>query len=194
MARYGKEHKVATRRRIVDAAGRRLKQDGIDGSGVATLMADAGLTNGAFYAHFSSKEDLVANTIAAQLDAQRDRYADLVRDRDGVEQLVREYLSPEHRDHPSEGCPAAALLDEIGRCAEPVRRAYTEGTLAIVDDLAGHLAPEDPASARGAVLGVFAMMFGTLQVARALTDPELADEVLERGVQNALTLLGGVGS
>jgi TetR/AcrR family transcriptional regulator, transcriptional repressor for nem operon len=73
MARYGKDHKQATRRRIVAAAGRRLKRDGIDGSGVATLMADAGLTNGAFYAHFDSKEDLVASTVADQLREQRER-------------------------------------------------------------------------------------------------------------------------
>ena len=72
MARYGKEHKEATRRRIVEAAGRRFKRDGIDGSGIATLMADAGLTNGAFYAHFDSKEDLVATTVADQLREQRE--------------------------------------------------------------------------------------------------------------------------
>ena len=75
MARYGKDHKQATRRRIIEAAGRRLKRDGIDGSGVATLMADAGLTNGAFYAHFDSKEDLVASTVADQLREQRERTA-----------------------------------------------------------------------------------------------------------------------
>jgi TetR/AcrR family transcriptional repressor of nem operon len=64
VARYGKEHKQATRQRIIEAAGQRFKQDGIDGSGIAALMADAGLTNGAFYAHFASKEDLVASVIA----------------------------------------------------------------------------------------------------------------------------------
>ena len=76
MARYGKEHKEATRRRIVEAAGRRFKRDGIDGSGIATLMADAGLTNGAFYAHFDSKDDLVATTVADQLREQRESYWD----------------------------------------------------------------------------------------------------------------------
>ena len=88
MARYGKDHKQATRRRIVEAAGRRLKRDGIDGSGVATLMADAGLTNGAFYAHFDSKEDLVANALADQLREQRERFS-----RMPLEQIVRGYLS-----------------------------------------------------------------------------------------------------
>jgi TetR/AcrR family transcriptional regulator, transcriptional repressor for nem operon len=67
VARYGNQLKEATRRRIVETVGRRLKADGIDGSGVATLMADAGLTNGAFYAHFTSKEDPVAAAVAGQL-------------------------------------------------------------------------------------------------------------------------------
>jgi TetR/AcrR family transcriptional regulator, transcriptional repressor for nem operon len=187
--RYGKEHKQATRQRIVEASGRRFKQDGIDGSGISTLMADAGLTNGAFYAHFSSKEDLVATTVADQLRAQRERYAVQVRDSAGVEELVREYLSPEHRDNPSEGCPSAALLDEIGRCSKRTKQAYTEGTLAIVDDLAARLAPDDPASVRGTLLSVFALMFGTLQVSRAMADRALADEVLEQGVRDALMLL-----
>ena len=59
VARYDREHKEATRQRIVETAGRRFKKDGFDGSGIATLMADAGLTNGAFYAHFESKDDLI---------------------------------------------------------------------------------------------------------------------------------------
>src|ERR1041384_5125964 len=65
--RYGKDQKQATRQRILEAAGRRFKADGIDGAGVAAVMSDAGLTNGAFYGHFTSKEDLVAKVLAAQL-------------------------------------------------------------------------------------------------------------------------------
>src|SRR5256884_4230274 len=118
MARYGKEHKQATRRRIIETAGSRLKRDGIDGSGVATLMADAGLTNGAFYAHFASKDDLVAAAIGEQLGQQRERYRAEIAGRAGLEHLVREYLSVEHRDNPADGCPSAALLDEIGRCSD----------------------------------------------------------------------------
>ena len=142
MARYGKEHKEATRRRIVEAAGRRFKRDGIDGSGIATLMADAGLTNGAFYAHFDSKEDLVATAVADQLREQRESYWQ--RPGAGVEQLVREYLSVRHRDDPEHGCPSAALLDEIGRCRASTKQAYTEGVLGIADEIAARLAPDDP--------------------------------------------------
>jgi TetR/AcrR family transcriptional regulator, transcriptional repressor for nem operon len=190
VVRYGKEHKQATRQRIIETAGRRFKRDGIDGSGIATLMADAGLTNGAFYAHFTSKDDLVATAVADQLREQRASVSAQAPDRAGVEQYVRAYLSAEHRDNPEDGCPSAALLDEIGRGTDATKRAYTDGLLAVIDDTAARLAPDDPQSARVTTLSVFALMAGTLQLSRALSDRQLADEVLEQGIQNALTLLG----
>ena len=188
MARYGKDHKQATRRRIIDVAGRRLKRDGIEGSGIATLMADAGLTNGAFYAHFDSKEDLIANTLAEQLREQRESFSTM-----SIEQIVRSYLSVEHRDNPEVGCPSAALLDEIGRSTDTTKRAYTDGLLGVIDDVAARLAPENPRSARLKTLSAFALMVGTLQVSRALADRQLASEVLEQGIRNALALLGAEG-
>ena len=190
MVRYGNEHKQATRRRIIEAAGRRLKRDGIDGSGIATLMADAGLTNGAFYAHFESKEDLVASAVAEQLHEQRESFSAQPPDRAGLEKIVREYLSVEHRDNPEGGCASAALLDEIGRSTDTVKRVYTDGLLVEVDDIAARLVPDDPQSARANTLSVFALMVGTLQLSRALADRQLADEVLEHGIQNALALVG----
>jgi TetR/AcrR family transcriptional repressor of nem operon len=190
MARYGKEHKEATRRRILSTAAERFKRDGIDGSGIAALMADAGLTNGAFYAHFSSKDDLVTATVGEQLRDQGAQYRADIGDRADVEQMVRGYLSIEHRDNPALGCPSAALLDELGRCSDPTKRAYTDGMMAIVDHVAAVLAPDDPASARVKVLSVWAMLFGTLQLSRALTDRELADAVLLEGADNACALLG----
>src|SRR5689334_18188188 len=105
MARYAKEHKHETRQRIIDTAGHRFKQDGIDGSGVATLMADAGLTNGAFYAHFESKDDLVAHAVAEELRAQHAVLSALPPGKKSLEAFVVEYLSPEHRDGRAEGCP-----------------------------------------------------------------------------------------
>ena len=190
MARYAKDHKQATRQRIIEAAGSRLKRDGIDGSGIATLMADAGLTNGAFYAHFESKDDLVAQTVAEQLRGQRQRFRALPPGRAGLEQLIRAYLSVEHRDNPDGGCPSAALLDEIGRSTGTTRRAYTDGLVSVIDDLAARLPSNDPDQSRVQALSVFALLVGTLQVSRALADRQLADDVLEQGIQNALALLG----
>jgi len=84
-----------------------------------------------------------------------------------------------------DGCPSAALLDEIGRCTDATKQAYTDGVLVIVDDIAARLAPDDPRSARVKTLSVFAMMVGTLQLSRALADQQLADQVLEEGIQNS---------
>jgi TetR/AcrR family transcriptional regulator, transcriptional repressor for nem operon len=189
VVRYGKEHKQATRQRILDTAGRRFKTDGIDGSGVATLMADAGLTNGAFYAHFSSKEDLVANVVADQLSSQARGISELPPGRAGLETFLRYYLSAQHRDDPGDGCPVAALLDEIGRCPTAAKDALTEGVKVIVGEIAAHLAPRNPPSAFGKALALYTMSVGTLQLSRALSDQQLADEVLEQGLENALALL-----
>jgi TetR/AcrR family transcriptional regulator, transcriptional repressor for nem operon len=189
VARYDKQHKQATRQRIVEAAGRRFKQDGIDGAGVATLMSDAGLTNGAFYAHFNSKEDLVANVLADQLRAQGQSLDAQDSDRAGLEAFIRSYLSPEHRDQFADGCPSAALLDEIGRRPTATKQVFTDELLDIIDDIASRLDLTDAEAARTDALTLFGLMVGTLQLARALTDRSLSDRLLARGVETALKLV-----
>lgn len=187
--RYSEDHKQATRRRILEVAGRRFKQDGIDGSGVATVMSDAGLTNGAFYGHFSSKEDLVVNVLADQLRAQRKSFDDQPSDRAGLEAFIRAYLSPEHRDQLADGCPSAALLDEIARRATDTRDVFSAEVMGVVDDIASRLDPTDVDAARADGLTIFGLMVGTLQLARALTDRQLSDQLLARGEETALRLL-----
>ncbi|MEU9663936.1 TetR/AcrR family transcriptional regulator [Streptomyces chartreusis] len=188
MARYPSAHKEVTRQRILEKAGRRFKEDGIDGSGISTLMSDAGLTSGAFYAHFESKNDLVASVVAEELRTQEARYDTMLGSSTSLEDLVREYLSPEHRDHPGSGCPSAALLDEIGRCGDATRQAYTDGAMRVVDKIAAYLIPQNPKSARGLAIGLFTTMVGTLQLSRAISDQELAEEILNIGIDNALAL------
>ncbi len=188
--RYGKDHKQATRQRIVEAAGRRFKQDGIDGAGVATVMSDAGLTNGAFYGHFRSKEDLVANVLADQLRAQRQSFDAQASDRAGLEAFIRSYLSPEHRDQSADGCPSAALIDEIVRRPAATKRVFTDELAATMNDIGSRLDPTDVEAARADALALFGFMLGTLQLARALTDRDLSDQLLARGVETAMKLLG----
>jgi TetR/AcrR family transcriptional regulator, transcriptional repressor for nem operon len=187
--RYGKDQKQATRQRILEAAGRRFKHDGIDGAGVAAVMSDAGLTNGAFYAHFASKEDLVAHVLADQLRAQRNSLDSQPADRAGLEAFIRAYLSPEHRDQCADGCPSAALLDEIARRPTATRQVFTDELMGVVDDIASRLDPTDAEAARTDALTVFGLMVGTLQLARALTDRDLSDQLLARGRETALRLL-----
>jgi TetR/AcrR family transcriptional regulator, transcriptional repressor for nem operon len=187
--RYRKDQKQATRQRILEAAGRRFKQDGIDGAGVATVMSDAGLTNGAFYNHFTSKEDLVANVLADQLRAQRHSLDAEPSARAGLDAFIRSYLSPQHRDQCAEGCPSAALLDEIARRPAATRQVFTDELMRVIDDIASRLDPTDPEAARTDALTLFGLMLGTLQLARALTDRDLSDQLLAHGVETALKLL-----
>ena len=187
--RYGKDQKDATRQRIVEAAGRRFKADGIDGAGVAAVMSDAGLTNGAFYGHFTSKEDLIANVLADQLRAQRDSFDAQASDRAGLEAFIRAYLSPQHRDQCADGCPSAALLDEIGRRPDATKQVFTDELMGVIDDIASRLDPTDAEASRTDALTIFGMMIGTLQLARALTDRDLSNQLLARGVETAVKLL-----
>jgi len=189
MVRYRPEHKQATRERILASAGSRLKTAGIDGAGLSGLMADAGLTNGAFYAHFGSKDELVATVIRAQLTAQRDTIAALPDDLAALAGYIREYLSPTHRDSPADGCPSAALLLDISRAGQAVREAYAAGIEEIVDVVAARLPGRTPDEARAIAVGLITMLVGTLQLARALPDETASTRVLDEGFANAQRLL-----
>lgn len=189
MARYTSDHKSETRKRILEIAGRRLKQDGIDGCGIATIMSDAHLTNGAFYAHFTSKDDLVANVIADQMRRWQEDLRSSPAGRPAIEEFIRGYLSPRHRDHRDTGCPSAALLDEIGRCDKATRRVYTAAMEEFIDIVAERLSPDDPAAARTQALGLITLLVATVQLARAVTDRRLSDDILESGIRNAQILL-----
>jgi TetR/AcrR family transcriptional regulator, transcriptional repressor for nem operon len=185
--RYSNDHKQATRQRILEAAGRRFKQDGIDGAGVAAVMSDAGLTNGAF--HFASKEDLVANVLADQLRAQRQSFDAQPSDREGLEAFIHSYLSPQHRDQYADGCPSAALLDEIARRPAATKPVYTDELRGVIDDIASRLHPTNAEAAQTDALTLFGLMLGTLQIARVLTDRDRSDQLLARGVVTPMKLL-----
>jgi TetR/AcrR family transcriptional regulator, transcriptional repressor for nem operon len=152
------------------------------------VMSDAGLTNGAFYAHFASKEDLVANVLADQLRTQRQNVDAQPSVRAGLEAFIRAYLSPQHRDQSADGCPSAALLDEIVRRPAATRQVFTDELLSTADDIAARLDRTDAEAARTDALTILGFMIGTLQLARALTDRDLSDQLLARGVEMALKL------
>ena len=189
MARYTADHKGETRKRILETAGRRFKRDGIDGSGIAAIMSDAQLTNGAFYAHFKSKDDLVANVVADQMQRWQETLDSPQHGRAVLEEFIRGYLSADHRDHPETGCPSAALLDEIGRCDKITRRTYTKAIQHLIDVVAAHLSPDDPSVAHTPAIGLITGLVASLQLARAVTDRRLSDDILESGIRNAQTLL-----
>jgi AcrR family transcriptional regulator len=184
--RYEKGRRDASRGRIMEVAADRFRGDGIAASGLATIMSDAGLTNGAFYPHFQSKAELVRESVAAAMELQAQQLAEALA-AGGPEMGIAAYLSAEHRDNPGTGCASAALLPEVARQPPDTREVYTERLLVLVRQLAAALPQtRDP---EGAAIGVFATLIGALQLARAVAGTELSDRILAAGADAARTLI-----
>lgn len=184
--RYEKGRKDASRSRIMEVAADRFRADGIAASGLATIMSDAGLTNGAFYPHFQSKAELVRESVVAALEDQSAQMSELIA-AGGPEMAIDAYLSPAHRDNPAEGCASAALLPELARQPPATREAYTDRFLSLVRHVSAALPQtKDP---EGVALGVFATLIGALQLARAVEGTELSDRILAAGAAAARALI-----
>jgi AcrR family transcriptional regulator len=185
--RFDKGHKDETHKRIVEIASTKFREKGVDSVGIAALMAEAGLTHGGFYAHFDSKEALVQEAMNAAFDASRVKYGA------GLETLIRAYLRPAHRDNPGQGCVVATLTPEIARHPEPTRAAYTERLETFLAKIAA-LLPEHlpPQTRQQTAIGILGSMIGTLQMSRAVTNPELSENILKSGINAALSLAEAV--
>jgi AcrR family transcriptional regulator len=186
--RFDKGHKENTRKRIIDVASGRFRKDGVSASGLSGIMAEAGLTNGAFYPHFDSKETLVREALSSALEDQTAQLAQGCEEGIDIEEAIRRYLNLAHIDASEEGCPSAALLPEIGRQPDSTKQAYEQGLLAYLRQLAALLPKPGSRQARQQATAIFGLMVGTLQIARAVSDPSLAQEIIEKGVQAALRL------
>ena len=190
--RYGKGHKDASRQRIMDVASERFRSDGIAASGVAAIMSDAGLTNGAFYPHFKSKAELVRESLAAAMDAQSNLLREIIAE-GGLEAAIAAYLSPEHRDSPETGCTLAALLPELARQPLETRHIYMERFLDAVREMASAL-PVQAEDREAAAIGIYAALIGTLQLARAVNGTSLSDRILTAGADAAREIMSrGLG-
>jgi len=179
--RVTREQAAENRERVLDTAAKLFRERGFDGIGVADLMKSAGLTHGAFYGQFGSKEDLMAQACARAFEESRDNWQ-RVADRasgDPLAALMRAYLSTAHRDHPGEGCVVAALGTEASRQGPALRRAVTEGVGSLVDKLTGLVPGRSKAAKRERALATFAAMVGALVIARAVDDAQLSKEVLQ---------------
>ena len=186
--RFEKGHKAATRHHILEVASKCFRREGVSGAGISGIMGEAGLTNGAFYPHFGSKEELVREAVASALAEQQDRLEESLQAGLDLEGAIRSYLSQAHLEDPGSGCPSAALLPEIARQPVLTRQAYEDGLRSFVSALAA-LLPDagSPAAGRRAT-AIFALMVGTLQFARAVPDIAHAGQILESGVKAALFL------
>jgi TetR/AcrR family transcriptional regulator, transcriptional repressor for nem operon len=186
--RYEKGHKDLTRQRIIDVASGQFRAHGVAAAGLAGIMAEAGLTNGAFYAHFSSKEALVQAVLCNALSRREQMLRAAAESGKGLEALIRDYLSPRHRDDPGHGCPTAAMVAEIARHPKQTRDAFTGKIGAFIDLIAAQIGGRTPRARCKTAIAIYGMMVGTLQLARAVNDKRLSEEILEGGVAVALKL------
>jgi AcrR family transcriptional regulator len=191
LARYDKGHRDTTRRHILDVASSQFRESGIAAVGLAGIMAEAGLTNGAFYTHFASKEDLVRAVLLDALERREQRHRDNLENGVALETVIRDYLSPRHRDRAATGCPTAALVSEIARHPKATREAFTGKMSDILALMAAQMSEGTPAERRRRAIAAYATMVGALQLSRAVSDRQLSEEILENAVDAALALAKG---
>ena len=179
--RYEADQKERTHRQILAEAANAIRIKGPERVGVAEVMSKLGLTHGGFYAHFTSKDDLIAQAITSMFDQA---FANFLRRTEGLEPqraleaYVDWYLSKAHRDAPSRGCPLAAISGDLPRLPEPARVRYTEGVERIAAGIGKLLKKSGKKDAEALAFSALAEMAGILTFARAIMDPERSDRML----------------
>jgi TetR/AcrR family transcriptional repressor of nem operon len=182
MKRAATKSKEVTHERIVETAARAIRRSGYNGTSVADIMKEAGLTHGGFYAHFASREAMLAEAAdraGAESVAVSTRVAATAQPEQALQALVRAYLSKEHVKSVEMGCPIAALGSEMPRQAPEVRRAATRRIKEMIDVVARQLPDWGQPAAHEHALVAVATSVGALLLARAVDDPKLSDALVE---------------
>lgn len=175
------EQKERTHTAILASACKLLREKGIAGARVSDVMSGAGLTVGGFYAHFASKEALVDEAIRRTAKIMRDKLFDRLEDKPPAARakiVLKRYLSAAHRDDPANGCPLPAIVGEVTTTTPEHKEVLAEQLSALADEMTKHLPKGDAASKRTTALGMIALMYGGISLARAVKGTELSDEIL----------------
>lgn len=170
--------KDATHERIVAVAARAIRRSGYDGTGVADIMKEAGLTHGAFYSHFASREAMLAEAAAKACAESAGAVADVVASvpsGSALTSMLAAYLSKEHAAGVDVGCPLAALGSETFRQAPEVRRVASRHIKEMVDLIARQSSDWGSPAAHERALVTVATMVGALMLSRAVDEPALAE-------------------
>ena len=191
--RYDAAHKARTRATILAEAARAIRADGPHRLGVADLMARAGLTHGAFYAHFATRDELIAEAVSASFESGAETCRGIMATlppREALAAFVRAYLSRAHRDMPGTGCPLPALAADLPRLPTPARAGFATGLARVrgrIEMLVASAGLADPEAVASSIL---AEMVGAVALARALPNPAASDAVLKRSRDAIMARLG----
>jgi TetR/AcrR family transcriptional repressor of nem operon len=191
--RYDAEHKKKTREKVLSAAAKAIRAEGPHRIGVAGIMSEAGLTHGGFYAHFASKDDLVAEAIEEMFAEARANYEARVAGKGPAEALtayINFYLSRSHRDARATGCPLPALSADLPRLPGPAQERFSHGVADLTRTLSGWLAGLGKAEPDALAASVLAEMVGAVALSRAVADKAQSDAILNTSRASLKARLG----
>ena len=191
--RYDNNHKERTRARVLAEAAAAIRSKGVERVGVAEVMAGAGLTHGGFYAHFQSKDDLVAQAITHMFDASCAAFLRHTEGRnpaDALANYIDAYLAPSHRDDRARGCPLAALSGDLPNMPELARARFTDGTERLVAGFAKLVKRLGAKNAEALAWSAIAEMAGALALSRTVPDLDRATQVLRNSRAMVRSRLG----
>jgi TetR/AcrR family transcriptional repressor of nem operon len=190
--RVGRIQAEENRQRVIDVASRQFREHGFDGIGLKTLMERAGLTQGAFYKQFASKDDLVVQASGRALERARQRWLDAAETRpdNPLAAVVAFYLGMEHRAARMGGCPIVALGSDAARQGMEVKAAFEAGIRDYLEMVGGWMGEADGESSRDAsrakVMAMFATMVGAMVLSRAVNDEQLSEQFLQAAANSVL--------
>ncbi|MBN9686757.1 MULTISPECIES: TetR/AcrR family transcriptional regulator [unclassified Corallococcus] len=180
--RYTAEHKQATHARILAAAEKLFRAEGFSGASVERVMRAAGLTVGGFYAHFTSKESLLAESLRAFMSARRTPWLAGLEGMRGpafLERFAMRYLKQFDRDTGDTTCMMPSLLSDLTRAAPEVQAAFAQGLEDLVGQAQTHLPAREGATPRQQMLATVTLCFGAMTLARATASQPLSGEILD---------------
>jgi TetR/AcrR family transcriptional regulator, transcriptional repressor for nem operon len=173
------------RQAVINVASRLFRERGFDGIGLKDLMEGAGLTQGAFYKQFGSKEDLAVEASRRALESASGRWSDAAAQNpdDPLGAVVGFYLSGDHREEKMDGCPIVALGSDAARQGPDVKAEFEAGIKARLDVLGRFLAGTDNEASRCKAMAILATMVGAVTLSRVVNDPDLAQALLDAAAE-----------
>ncbi|WP_168378856.1 TetR/AcrR family transcriptional regulator [Acinetobacter cumulans] len=173
--RYKPEYKQQKRQELLNITGQIAKKNGFAATGVDSLMKAAGVTSGAFYSHFSSKQDLLKALVEYELQQSFNMWQSNPHHNaaDWINFELDRYLTPSHLEHPEQGCVLPTLATEVARADDTIKQAYEKELLRGHALFSAHLASEEKAWA------IMSQLVGAVLIARAMHDPELQKSILQ---------------
>ena len=173
------------RETVINAASRLFRERGFDGIGLKDLMKGAGLTQGAFYKQFASKEDLAAQASRRALESAFTRWSAAIASKpeDPLGAVMAFYLTMGHRKEKMDGCPLVALASDAARQGSEVKASFEAGIKAHLEVLGRLVAETKDSEAKGKAMAVLSLMVGAVTLSRVVNDPDLAQAILDAAAQ-----------